>query len=153
MDFLLHDHLFFESLITHKRFIFEESYVSYGKRQKSCTLIVVLVKRLYLTSLIFNSSAKSNRLFFIANEEVHICSEFPENFYANCGQTFFIAPLDHSVKLWNNLFGLFKPLSPMYFLTGFHRSWVRRPTTGLKILLLNGTKLFNGPYFWMILLP
>ena len=32
---------FFESLITHKRFIFEESYISYGKRQKSCTLIVI----------------------------------------------------------------------------------------------------------------
>ena len=30
-----------ESLITHKRFIFEESYISYGKRQKSCTLIVI----------------------------------------------------------------------------------------------------------------
>ena len=28
---------FIESLITHKRFIFEESYISYGKRQKSCT--------------------------------------------------------------------------------------------------------------------
>ena len=26
---------FFESLITHKRFIFEESYMSYGERQKS----------------------------------------------------------------------------------------------------------------------
>ena len=32
---------FFESPITYKRFIFEESYMSYGKRQKSCTLIVV----------------------------------------------------------------------------------------------------------------
>ena len=32
---------FFESLITHKRFIFKESYISYGKRQKSCTLIVI----------------------------------------------------------------------------------------------------------------
>ena len=32
---------FIESLITHKRFIFEESYISYGKRQKSCTLIVI----------------------------------------------------------------------------------------------------------------
>ena len=32
---------FFESLITHKRFIFEHGYVSYGKRQKSCTLIVI----------------------------------------------------------------------------------------------------------------
>ena len=34
---------FFESPITHKRFIFEHSYISYGKRkrQKSCTLIVI----------------------------------------------------------------------------------------------------------------
>ena len=29
---------FFESPITHKRFIFEHSYILYGKRQKSCTL-------------------------------------------------------------------------------------------------------------------
>ena len=52
---------FIESLITHKRFIFKESYISYGKRQKSCTLIVIMVKCLYLTSPIFNSLAKSNR--------------------------------------------------------------------------------------------
>ena len=39
--FVLPDHLFFESLITHKRSIFEQSYISYDKRQKSCTLIVV----------------------------------------------------------------------------------------------------------------
>ena len=32
---------FFESLITHKRFIFKESHISYGKRKKSCTLIVI----------------------------------------------------------------------------------------------------------------
>ena len=32
---------FFESPITHKRFIFKDSYISYGKRQKSCTLIVI----------------------------------------------------------------------------------------------------------------
>ena len=32
---------FIESLITHKRFVFEESYILYDKRQKSCTLIVV----------------------------------------------------------------------------------------------------------------
>ena len=32
---------FFELPITHKRFIFEESYISNGKRQKSCTLIVI----------------------------------------------------------------------------------------------------------------
>ena len=55
----------FELLITHKRWIFEESYISYGKRQKSCTLIVILVKCLCLTSPTFNSSAKSNRLFLL----------------------------------------------------------------------------------------
>ena len=32
---------FFESLMTHKRSIFEHSYVSYDKRQKSFTLIVI----------------------------------------------------------------------------------------------------------------
>ena len=36
--------ILFESQITQKPFIFEESYISYGKRQKSCTLIVILVK-------------------------------------------------------------------------------------------------------------
>ena len=33
--------VFFESLITQKWFIFEHSYVSYNKRRKSCTLIVI----------------------------------------------------------------------------------------------------------------
>ena len=33
--------IFFESLITQTRFIFEESHISYRKRQKSCTLIVI----------------------------------------------------------------------------------------------------------------
>ena len=60
-----HPTTFIESLITHKRFIFKESYISYGKRQKNCTLIVVLVKCLYLTSPIFNSLAKSNRTFYL----------------------------------------------------------------------------------------
>ena len=32
---------FFESPITHKRFIFEHSYISNRKCQKSCTLIVI----------------------------------------------------------------------------------------------------------------
>ena len=32
---------FFELLIAQKRFIFEHSYVSYGKRQKSCTFIII----------------------------------------------------------------------------------------------------------------
>ena len=62
---------FFESLITHKRFVFKESYISYGKRQKSCTLIVVWVKCLYLTSPIFNSSAKSNRLFLLQTRKYY----------------------------------------------------------------------------------
>ena len=56
---------FFESLITHKRFISEEGYISYGKLQKTCTLIVVYVNCLYLTSPIFNSSSKSNQIFLL----------------------------------------------------------------------------------------
>ena len=40
MDFF-QKNTFFESPIAQKRFIFEHSYVSYGKRQKSCTLIVI----------------------------------------------------------------------------------------------------------------
>ena len=40
MDFFKKN-TFFESPITRKRFIFEESHISYGKRQKSCTLIVI----------------------------------------------------------------------------------------------------------------
>ena len=59
---------FFESLITHKRSIFEESYVSYDKRHKSCTLIVIWDKCLYLTSPTFNWSARSNRLFFYCKQ-------------------------------------------------------------------------------------
>ena len=56
---------FFESPITQKRSIFEESYISYGKRQKSCTLIVIYFKRLYLLPLIYNLLAKSNRTFYL----------------------------------------------------------------------------------------
>ena len=32
---------FFESLIAQKQFIFEESHISYSKRQKSCSSIVI----------------------------------------------------------------------------------------------------------------
>ena len=63
---------FIESLTTHKWFIFEESYISYGKRQKSWSLIVVLVKCLYLTSPIFNSLAKSNRTFYLPGRKYKI---------------------------------------------------------------------------------
>ena len=42
---------FFESPITHKRFIFKESYISYGKRQKSCTLIVILCSQMFVSDL------------------------------------------------------------------------------------------------------
>ena len=55
---------FFELPITQKRFIFEESYISYRKRQKSCTLIVILVKLSYLTSPVFNSPSKSTGFFY-----------------------------------------------------------------------------------------
>ena len=63
---------FFEPLIPHKRFVFKESYISYGKRQKSCTLIVIWVKCLYLTSPIFNSLAKSNRTFYLPGRKYYI---------------------------------------------------------------------------------
>ena len=56
---------FFESPITHKRFIFEESYISYGKRQNSCTFIIILVRLSYLTSPIFQFVVKVDRLFFL----------------------------------------------------------------------------------------
>ena len=62
---------FFKSLINHKRFIFEESYIWYGKRQKSCTLIVIQVKCLYLMPLIFLFVIKVKPEIFIAKEEVH----------------------------------------------------------------------------------
>ena len=50
------------------------------QRQKSCTLIVIQVKCLYLTSPIFNSSAKSNRLFLLQRRKynVPILIEFSE---------------------------------------------------------------------------
>ena len=54
---------FFESPITQERFIFEHSYVSYDKLQKTCTLIVIYVILSYLTSPIFNSSSKSTGYF------------------------------------------------------------------------------------------
>ena len=60
--------------------------------------------------------------------------------------------MDNSVKLWNNFFCVSEPISPMYFLTGFHRSWVWQPTTCLKMLL----KMVQNPMFcafWMVLLP
>ena len=50
-------------------------------------------------------------------KKFHICSEFP--IHAIHGQTFLIAPMDHSVKSWNNLFGLCKPISSMYFFDRF----------------------------------
>ena len=40
-DFFFKKSTFFESPITQKRSIFEYSYVSHNKRQKSCTLIVI----------------------------------------------------------------------------------------------------------------
>ena len=62
---------FFESLITEKQFIFEHGYVSYDKRQKSCTFIVILIILSYLTSPIFNSSSKSTG-FFLQTRKYYI---------------------------------------------------------------------------------
>ena len=42
---------FFESPITQKRFIFKHSYISYGKRQKSCTLIVIYVGHIIVSDV------------------------------------------------------------------------------------------------------
>ena len=56
---------------------FQHSYISYGKRQKSCTLVIVIwVKCLYLTSPIFNSSAKSNRLFYCKRGSILLFKNF-----------------------------------------------------------------------------
>ena len=72
-DFFQKRH-FFESLITHKRSIFEHSYASHCKRQKSCTLIVILVILSYLTSPIFNSSSKSTGYFICRGGSNSLCS-------------------------------------------------------------------------------
>ena len=59
-------------------------------------------------------------------------------------------------QVMKQFFGLSKPISPMYFLTGFHRNWVWRPTTCLKMLLkmvqnCSIAPIFDG--FWRVLLP
>ena len=62
----------FESPITQKQFIFEQSFISYGKRQKSCTLIIIQVISSYLTSPIFNSSSKSTGYFFLKSRKYNL---------------------------------------------------------------------------------
>ena len=42
---------FFESPITHKQFIFEHSYISYGKRQKSCLLFNCYVSHIIVSDV------------------------------------------------------------------------------------------------------
>ena len=56
---------FFKSPISHKPFAFEQSFIWYGKRGKSCTLIVVKVVCLYLLLLIYNSPTKTDRTFYL----------------------------------------------------------------------------------------
>ena len=68
--------------------------ISYGKRQKSCTLIVILVKCLYLTSPIFNSSAKSNRTFYLPGEEV-------DSTYYQCYSIIFVLILNWILYYFN----------------------------------------------------
>ena len=58
----------------------------------------------------------------LRKKKIHICSEFPENLKANRGKTFLIAPMDQSVKLWEQLFWPFQAYFSnvqYYFLTGF----------------------------------
>ena len=64
MTFFFKKNTVFKSPITQKQSIFEHSYVSYGKRQKKCTIIVIQVILSYLTSPIFNSSSKSTGYFY-----------------------------------------------------------------------------------------
>ena len=48
------------------------------------------------------------------------------------------------------------PISPTYFLTGFHRNWVWWPTTCLKMLLKMVQNCSIAPIFgglWRVLLP
>ena len=72
---------FFESPITHKQFIFEQSFISYGNRQKSCILIVIFVILSYLTSPIFIRRSRQSRpdIFFEKEEVVH-CQDPNMNF-------------------------------------------------------------------------
>ena len=73
-DFLLPDN-FFESLITQKRSIFEESYISYGKRQKSCTLIVVW-SNVCISRLRFLIRRQSRTGFFLLQTRKYFLSNF-----------------------------------------------------------------------------
>ena len=75
MDFFQKKHLFWIADYSETVHFWAYSYVSYGKRQKSCTLIVIYVILSCLTSLIFNSSAKLTG-YFLANEEVVFCSSY-----------------------------------------------------------------------------
>ena len=90
---------FFESPITQKRFIFAHNYVSYGKRQKSCTLIVILIILTYLTSAICNSSSKSTGFFqtrkYFTHENIFFCWQ----------------GINQKKKKGNSFFGIILPLS------------------------------------------
>ena len=61
---------FFELPIARKQSIFEESYILYGKRQKSCILIVIKVKCLYIWRLQFLIRRQNRPDFFSDGEEV-----------------------------------------------------------------------------------
>ena len=54
----------------------------------------------------------------------------------------------------SNFHGLSKPISPTYyFLTGFHRNWVWRPTTCLKMLLKMVQNCSIAPIFGWFCYP
>ena len=85
----------------------ESCILVYGKRQNSCTLIVILVILSYLKYPIFNSSSKSTG-YFIVNEEV----------YTLCTRT-------HVSKSLLFPFGLRATMGAFGFLSGACRSRYR----------------------------
>ena len=50
-----------------------------------------------------------------------------------------------------HIFGLSKPISSIYFLTGFPSKLSLKTNHLLENVAKNGTKLFDGPYVWCFL--
>ena len=69
-----HPTTFIESLITHKRFIFEESYFSYGKGQKELYFNCCLVGQMFLSDI---SDGKVEP-YFLSVGEVLLYSVFAD---------------------------------------------------------------------------
>ena len=78
--------------------------------------------------------------------------KFRSKSWSNCLD----GPCGSFSQVMEQFFGFSKPISPTYFLTGFHQNWVWRPATCLKMLLKMVRNCSMVPMFgvfWMILLP